>query len=140
MANVPVSIQNTILSYKTGESEQFVEVEGVYTFPALGQKPEKVDVTPIHAEGYRRYRKPRVIDLGDLDFNVYYDKNVYKALKTLANNDTNATWQIKFPDGLTEEFTATCAVVMDEAGDVDDTRSFTLSLYISSKPTETFAQ
>nr|DAO03820.1 MAG TPA: tail tube protein [Caudoviricetes sp.] len=140
MANTPISIQNSILSYKTGASETFTEVEGIYSFPALGQKPEKVDVTPIHAEGFRRYRKAGVIDMGDLDFSVFYDKDVYKALKTLANDNTNVSWQIKYSDGLTDEFTATCAVVMNEAGDIDDTQSFTLSLYLTSKLTETFAQ
>lgn len=140
MANTPISIQNSILSYKTGASETYTEVEGIYSFPALGQKPEKVDVTPIHAQGYRRYRKPGVIDMGDLDFSVFYDKDVYKALKTFANDNTNVSWQIKYSDGLTDEFTATCAVVMNEAGDIDDTQSFTLSLYLSSAITETFAQ
>lgn len=140
MANTPISIQNSTLSYKTSESETYTEVEGIYSFPALGQKPEKVDVTPIHAQGYRRYRKAGVIDMGDLDFSVFYDKEVYKTLKNFANNDTNISWQIRYSDGLTDEFTATCAVVMNEAGDIDDTQSFTLSLYLTSALTETFAQ
>ena len=139
MANTPISIQKSTLSYKTTGSE-YTEVEGIYSFPALGQKPEKVEVTPVNAGGFRRYRKPGVVDMGDLDFSVYYDKDVYKALKTLANEDTNVSWKIDYPDGLSEAFTATCAVVINEAGDIDDTISFTLSLYLSSAITETFAQ
>lgn len=138
-----ISIQGTTLSYKTTGST-FTEVDGVLTFPALGQKPEKVDMTPIHSDGYYHYRPAALKDFGDMDFQCLYDNKTetsnYRVLKKMQDDGTEASWEIKYPDNTAHVFTASCAVVMDEGSDKDGNITFTLTLYPSSGVTTTNPQ
>lgn len=128
-----LSANNTKLSYKSGLSEAFTELEYLMEVPEFGGTPEKIDVTVL-SDKTKRY-VPGINDLGDLVFKFLYDNSSatsnYRVLKGLADAGTKATFKLEYPDGTAHQFDAVPAVKMD-AGSINGALTFSATMLLQS--------
>lgn len=130
--------KDTTLSYKTGSSGTFKEIDLLMEVPELGGDPEKVDVTTLK-DAVKKYI-PGVRDLGDLAFKFLYDNSGadsnYRILRGLQESNTAATFKVEYPDGTGHQFDAYVNVKMDSAS-VNAAMTFTASMSLQSDITVT---
>lgn len=65
----------------------YSKLVSISEFPALGNPPEQIDVTPLDAT-MRRYI-PGLQDTGSLEFKAFYTSADYTTLSALAGQDNN---------------------------------------------------
>ncbi len=130
---------NTIgieLGYKTTGST-YTKLNDLVDVPAIGGDPEKIDTT-TYDNSVRQYI-PGVRDLGDVAFKFLYDNSSdttsYAVLKQLATTGEAVDWELKYPDGTKDQFSA-IPTVKKEAAPINGRLEFTLSLSLQSDITE----
>lgn len=131
----------TYLMYKDPASEGSAEFEklcDIKDFPALGGKPELVEVTTL-SDLMKKY-EPGIADSEGMEFKVNYDLTLYKKIKGYA--DQNIDYAIYFgatsenvPDGHNGKFgfTAKCSIYVDGADNVNAPVEMVLTLTPSSE-------
>lgn len=130
--------KDTALSYKSGSSSSFTELEHLMEVPELGGDPEKVEVTTL-ASAVKQYI-PGIRDLGDLAFKFLYDNEKatsnYRVLRGLQEANKVVTFKVEYPDGTGHQFDAYVNVKMDSAA-VNAAMTFTASMSLQSDITVT---
>lgn len=128
-----LSANNTKLYYKSGSAADFTELEYLMEVPEFGGTPEKIDVTVLSDK--TKHYAPGINDLGDLVFKFLYDNSSetanYRVLKGLADNGTQATFKLEYPDGTAHQFDAIPAVKMD-AGSINGALTFSATMMLQS--------
>jgi hypothetical protein len=99
------------LSYKKGESADFIELKNLQEIPELGGDTEAIEVTTLadaahmYTDGIKNY--------GDsLVFKFLYDKTQFTTLNSLGS----ATWKVELPDGTACTFGGSGSVKLDGVG------------------------
>lgn len=116
------------LSYKNGESEEFVKLTNLQEIPELGGDAEAIEITtladPAHmyTDGIKSY--------GDsLSFKFLYEKAQFSALNTLAGV---SEWKVTLPDSTACTFSGTSSVKLDGVG-VNAALTYTLAVKPNSE-------
>jgi len=128
------SANQTKLFYSTDETP-LTELLLLMEVPEFGGTPEKIDVTVL-SDTSKKYING-IKDFGDLVFKFLYDntdEGNYRVLKGLADNDTEATFQLAYPDGTAHQFVAIPAVKMD-AGAINGALTFTATMTMTGDVT-----
>lgn len=116
------------LSYKNGESAQFVELKDLQEIPDLGGETEAIEITTL-ADAAHMYTDG-ILNYGDsLAFKFLYTKEQFASLQALK---TSCDWKVELPDGEACTFSGTCAVKLDGVG-VNAALTYTLSVKPNSE-------
>lgn len=119
------------LGYKASSTATtYTHVVNVFSFPDLGGDIDKVEVTNLD-DGNRRYIKG-LIDYGDLEFECYYSKDGYAALKALEAAGDSVEWQVELPDSSTFTFSGVPFAGI-AAGGINDALQFKLKIALDSE-------
>ncbi|MGF1998296.1 phage tail tube protein [Enterococcus casseliflavus] len=121
--------KGTVLTYKDGETTK--TVAAVKSIPALGNDPEKVDVTHLGSEK-KSYIKG-IEDTDNLEFAIVYQGDNFRDIHSLVEADKSVTWTITYPDGLKAEFTGEPYYKFDGA-EVNQAIGFNLGIVVSDGP------
>ena len=110
------------LSYKKGESADFIELTNLQEIPELGGETEAIEITTLadaahmYTDGIKNY--------GDsLAFKFLYEKTQFTTLNTLGA----AAWKVELPDGTACTFGGSGSVKLDGVG-VNAALTYTLSI------------
>ena len=121
------------LKYKTGTSSSYTNIPGLKEVPELSNNKEKVENTAL-TDSVKQYEYG-IGDPGDLDFVFRYmntdEKQAYRTIRALAENNTTVSFQEVFPDGTTFSFDAQVDVKMGGGG-VNGVVDWTLSVALQS--------
>jgi hypothetical protein len=100
------------LSYKAGETGEYVALTNLQEIPELGGDSEAIEITTLadaahmYTDGIKNY--------GDsLAFKFLYDTEQFETLNGLTGVNG---WQVALPDGTTCAFTGTSSVKLDGVG------------------------
>jgi hypothetical protein len=111
------------LSYKAGNTGEYVELTNLQEIPALGGTSESIEITTL-ADAAHMYTDG-ILNYGDsLAFKFLYEKDQFA---TLVGLDGSNGWQVALPDGATCAFTGTCSASLDGVG-VNAALTYTLSV------------
>ena len=100
------------LSYKNGESAEFIELTNLQEIPELGGETEAIDITTL-ADGAYMYTDG-LKNYGDsLEFKFLYEKAQFTALDAL---EGDSTWKVALPDSSACTFTGTSSVKLEGVG------------------------
>ena len=121
------------LKYKTGTGSSYTNIPGLKEVPELSNNKEKVENTAL-TDSVKQYEYG-IGDPGDLDFVFRYmntdEKQAYRTIRALAENNTTVSFQEVFPDGTTFSFDAQVDVKMGGGG-VNGVVDWTLSVALQS--------
>lgn len=135
-----VLTQGITLGYKT-TGNTFTNLPDLQEIPDIGADVDNVEITTL-ADGARRYRKG-LKDYGDLEFSFLYDNtdsnSSYRILRGLEDANTNADWQVSFPDGTKFSFSGMVATKIGSVG-VGDVITFTATISLNTDITVTNPQ
>lgn len=127
MANEVIS-KGIKLSYKNGETAEFVVLENLSEIPDLGGEVEAIEVTNL-SDGAHRY-VDGLKNYGDsLEFKFYYEGAQFTALNELTGI---STWKVELPDGATCSFTGSSSVRFDGVG-IASALTYTLAIKPNSE-------
>ena len=111
------------LSYKAGNSGEYIELTNLQEIPELGGDVEAIEITTLadeahmYTEGIKNY--------GDsLTFKFLYETTQFETLNNLEGING---WEVALPDGTTCNFTGTCSVKLDGVG-VNAALTYTLAV------------
>ena len=111
------------LSYKAGNTGEFVALTNLQEIPALGGTSEAIEITTL-ADAAHMYTDG-ILNYGDsLSFKFLYEKEQFNDLVAL---DGSNGWQVALPDGTTCAFSGTCSVSLDGVG-VNAALTYTLAV------------
>ena len=111
------------LSYKAGNTGEFVALTNLQEIPALGGTSEAIEITTL-ADAAHMYTDG-ILNYGDsLAFKFLYEKEQFNTLVAL---DGSNGWQVALPDGTTCAFSGTCSVSLDGVG-VNAALTYTLAV------------
>lgn len=111
------------LSYKAGNTGEYVELTNLQEIPVLGGTAESIEITTL-ADAAHTYTDG-ILSYGDnLAFKFLYEETQFK---TLAALEGVQGWQVALPDGTTCVFTGTTSVQLDGAG-VNVALTYTLNI------------
>lgn len=111
------------LSYKAGNTGEFVALTNLQEIPALGGTSEAIEITTL-ADAAHMYTDG-ILNYGDsLSFKFLYEKEQFDVLVAL---DGSNGWQVALPDGTTCAFSGTCSVSLDGVG-VNAALTYTLAV------------
>ena len=111
------------LSYKAGNTGEFVALTNLQEIPALGGTSEAIEITTL-ADAAHMYTDG-ILNYGDsLSFKFLYEKEQFNDLVAL---DKSNGWQVALPDGTTCTFSGTSSVSLDGVG-VNAVLTYTLAV------------
>lgn len=111
------------LSYKAGNTGDYVELTNLQEIPELGGDSEAIEITTL-ADAAHMYTDG-ILNYGDsLAFKFLYEKTQFSALQELEGSNG---WQVALPDGTTCTFTGGATVKLDGVG-VNAALTYTLSV------------
>ncbi len=111
------------LSYKAGNSGEFVELTNLQEIPALGGTSESIEITTL-ADAAHMYTDG-ILNYGDsLAFKFLYEKEQFATLTALTGSNG---WQVTLPDGASCTFTGTASAQLDGVG-VNAALTYTLAV------------
>lgn len=111
------------LSYKAGNTGEFVALTNLQEIPALGGTSEAIEITTL-ADAAHMYTDG-ILNYGDsLAFKFLYEKEQFNTLVALEGSNG---WQVSLPDGTTCAFTGTASVSLDGVG-VNAALTYTLAV------------
>lgn len=97
----------TLLKIKVNTT--FTAIKGVFVVPPIESEQEKIEVTHHdQTSNFRQYIPSGLIDPGDYQFQMrsLRSDSTQTTLYNMYKNGTVGTFQIVYPDGLTQEFDA----------------------------------
>lgn len=111
------------LSYKPGDTGEYIELTNLQEIPELGGDTEAIEITTladeahIYTDGIKNY--------GDsLTFKFLFDTTQFETLNGLTGVNG---WEVALPDGTTCSFTGTSSVKLDGVG-VNSALTYTLAV------------
>lgn len=111
------------LSYKAGNTGDFVALTNLQEIPALGGTSEAIEITTL-ADAAHMYTDG-ILNYGDsLSFKFLYEKEQFNTLVALEGSNG---WQVALPDGTTCAFSGTSSVSLDGVG-VNAALTYTLAV------------
>ena len=111
------------LSYKAGNTGEYVELTNLQEIPALGGTAEAIEITTL-ADAAHTYTDG-ILNYGDsLSFKFLYEKAQFNTLVALEGSNG---WQVALPDGTTCSFTGTASASLDGVG-VNAALTYTLAV------------
>lgn len=111
------------LSYKAGNTGEYVALTNLQEIPALGGTSEAIEITTL-ADAAHMYTDG-ILNYGDsLSFKFLYEKEQFNTLVAL---DGSNGWQVALPDGTTCAFSGTSSVSLDGVG-VNAALTYTLAV------------
>lgn len=111
------------LSYKAGNTGDYVELTNLQEIPELGGDSEAIEITTL-ADAAHMYTDG-ILNYGDsLAFKFLYEKTQFNTLQGLEGSNG---WQVKLPDGTACTFTGGATVKLDGVG-VNAALTYTLSV------------
>lgn len=111
------------LSYKAGNTGEFVALTNLQEIPALGGTSEAIEITTL-ADAAHMYTDG-ILNYGDsLAFKFLYEKEQFNTLVALEGSNG---WQVALPDGTTCAFSGTSSVSLDGVG-VNAALTYTLAV------------
>jgi len=97
----------TLLKVKVNGA--YTAVKGIYLVPPIASEQEKIEVTHHDQNSpYRKYIPSGLIDPGDYTFGMRSERTdaTQSTIYTAYKAGTLLDWQIVYPDGLTQSFSA----------------------------------
>lgn len=111
------------LSYKAGNSGEYVELTNLQEIPALGGTSESIEITTL-ADAAHMYTDG-ILNYGDsLAFKFLYEKEQFASLTALTGSNG---WMVTLPDGASCTFTGTASAQLDGVG-VNAALTYTLAV------------
>ena len=111
------------LSYKAGNTGDYVELTNLQEIPELGGDSEAIEITTL-ADAAHMYTDG-ILNYGDsLAFKFLYEKTQFGTLQELEGSNG---WKVALPDGTTCTFTGGATVKLDGVG-VNAALTYTLSV------------
>lgn len=111
------------LSYKAGNTGEYVALTNLQEIPALGGTAESIEITTL-ADAAHMYTDG-ILNYGDsLGFKFLYEKEQFNTLVGLEGSNG---WQVTLPDGAVCTFTGTASTQLDGVG-VNAVLTYTLSV------------
>ena len=111
------------LSYKAGNTGEYVALTNLQEIPALGGTAESIEITTL-ADAAHMYTDG-ILNYGDsLGFKFLYEKEQFNTLVALEGSNG---WQVTLPDGAVCTFTGTASTQLDGVG-VNAALTYTLSV------------
>lgn len=107
-------------SSPTPSENDLKQVIFTQSIPKLEDTAESITWSALDLKGERQEKGEK--KAAKVEINVYYDEDQHKELKTLADNDTDEYWFVKYPEStakttgkpLVKRFIASCDLVGDE--------------------------
>lgn len=116
------------LSYKAGETGEFIELTNLQEIPDLGGDVEAIEITTL-ADAAHRYTDG-IKNYGDsLEFKFLYEKAQFTTLNGLT---AASQWKVELPDGATCTFSGTSSVKLTGVG-VNAALNYTLAIKPNSE-------
>lgn len=116
------------LSYKAGDSGEYVALTNLQEIPELGGNTEAIEITTL-ADGAHMYTDG-IKNYGDsLTFKFLYETEQFETLQNLEGVNG---WKVTLPDDTTCEFTGTNSVKLDGVG-VNAALTYTLAVKPNSE-------
>lgn len=135
-----VSNFGTLLKIKINST--YTAIKGVFDVPAINSTQEKIEVTHHdQSSPYRKYIPSGLIDTGDYEFQMrsLRSDNTQQTLYTAYKAGTLCSFEVDYPDGLTQQFDAyVLGMTLNEADATNpDPVNITVTLAISGDITDT---
>lgn len=116
------------LSYKAGDTGEYVALTNLQEIPELGGDTEAIEITTL-ADGAHMYTDG-IKNYGDsLTFKFLYETAQFETLQNLEGVNG---WKVTLPDDTTCEFTGTSSVKLDGVG-VNAALTYTLAVKPNSE-------
>lgn len=117
------------LSYKTSESQEFVDLKDLQEIPELGGDAEAIEITTLDSEAHE-YTEG-ILNYGDtLAFKFLYKTAQFATLQGLKGKKID--WKVTLPDATGYTFSGKCGVKLDGAG-VNAALTYTLGIKPASE-------
>lgn len=111
------------LSYKAGNTGEYVELTNLQEIPELGGESEAIEITTL-ADAAHMYTDG-ILNYGDsLAFKFLYEKTQFTTLHGLEGSNS---WKVELPDGASCTFSGTASVKLDGVG-VNAALTYTLAV------------
>ena len=111
------------LSYKAGNTGEYIELTNLQEIPELGGNSEAIEITTL-ADAAHMYTDG-ILNYGDsLSFKFLYETEQFTTLQALEGSNG---WQVALPDGTTCAFSGGATVKLDGVG-VNAALTYTLAI------------